>query len=119
MFLSLALCSPQSSATERALCEPATALDFNSPDWLIALLILLQNPWTVLITATNQKRPAIPPEQLQEIISHQGMLERFPDLCMFLPNKEEGSVTFEHLHTDMTRIHSFQMFLYFYFIKSI
>ncbi len=38
MFLSLALCSPQSSATERALCEPATALDFNSPDWLIALL---------------------------------------------------------------------------------
>lgn len=65
------------------------------------------------MAATNQKRPVITPVQLQENISHQGMLERFLTYVMFLPNKEEGSVTFEHLHTDITRIHSFQMFYLF------
>lgn len=72
------------------------------------------------MAATNQKKPVITPVQLQEHVSHQGMLERFLTYVLFLPIKEEGSVTFEHLHTDMTHINSFQIFFFiFYFIYII
>ncbi len=113
MFLSLALCLPQSSATERALSEPATALDFNSPDWLIALLTYTAESLDCADDSHKPEETRHHSRAASRDHQHQGMLERFLTYVMFRSNKEEGSVTLEHLHTDMTRIHSFQMFSLF------